>query len=210
MNRSTARAAANTAVVDLQSERLELPLLREALGQLEQRRSHLLDFGALQQPLIDALRPQQGRLQVVNLGTDGGEQKQQRWLTTIEQVIPSFQHQRCDCVLTWDTLNYLTAENLNQLNSILGQIAAPAMRLHALIRYSKPEMPIAPDQYLLTEERTVERRARTAESMQAPRYSPKALEKHMPAFRVDRTRLLGNGMQEFILRFEPETEPINP
>lgn len=183
-----------------QNSRFELPLLTDCIAQLSSRRARILDFGPVQTRLVEMLqKARSGKLHVMDLRHD--QIIRNGWPEGIDHEPGWPDAGSCDLVLSWDHLNYMDASGLQALNRSLIQVADPDMRLHALIHYAKPDMQTEPDRYLLVDNGQVERCLTTASQIKAPRHSPKALEKWMPNFKVDRTRLLGNGMQEFLLRF---------
>ena len=193
---------ANTAQAESslpQIDRFELPLLTDGVAQQPGHTARILDFGPVQNRLVENLQKSKGgRLHVLDLQTE--EITSEAWLDRIDHQPGWPDGSRCDLVLSWDYLNYLDTADLQRLNSKLLEVAHSGTRLHALIHYAKPEMPARPDRYSLLDDGRIERRSADTMQVKAPRYSPKALEKWMPGFKVDRTRLLGNGMQEFLLR----------
>ena len=102
-------------------------------------------------------------------------------------------------MLCWDWPNYLSTDALARFGATLARVAHRTSELHALIHYRNDRMPDAPQRFKLTVDGRLEGGATASAQRPAPRYSPKALEKAMSDWRVDRTLLLNNGMQEFIL-----------
>ena len=64
-------------------------------------------------------------------------------------------------------------------------------------------MAAEPSAWPIDEDRTLGAPPTGGERTEAPRYSPKGLEKAMPTLRVERTMLLNNGMQEFVFELRP-------
>ena len=183
-----------------QNSRFELPLLADCIAQQPSGRTQILDFGPVQIRLVEILqKARTGKLHVLDLPYDSMIRRD--WPSAIDHEPGWPGNGACNLVLSWDYLNYLDTSGLQALNHSLTQVADSDMRLHALIHYAKPDMPTEPGRYFMFEDRQVERRSTTTQQIKAPRHSPKALEKWMPNFKVDRTRLLGNGMQEFLLQF---------
>ncbi len=85
-----------------------------------------------------------------------------------------------------------------QLAERLAAHAAPHCRMHALVHYAAPGMPAQPGTWRFDRDGALHSSMIAAEQVPAPRHSPKALEKMLPQFRVERTVLLNNGMQEFM------------
>ena len=59
-----------------------------------------------------------------------------------------------------------------------------------------------PGRFVPAADGTLVDRSATGESIPAPRYSHEDLRKSMGGFMIDRARLLGNGVQEFLFRLE--------
>ncbi|MBY6203311.1 hypothetical protein [Halomonas denitrificans] len=177
-------------------ERLRLPLLRERLDRIGADREHWLDFGGVQPALVDRLAAGPNRLVVARLS-----------LKSRDDALPVSFHllerspapETFDVLLAWDWLNHFDAADLQRLGARLARHARSGARLHALIHYASKAMPAAPVDYRLTADGDVLFERTDPGPRPAPRYSPKALEKAMPDWQVDRTMLLNNGMQEFVL-----------
>lgn len=105
-------------------------------------------------------------------------------------------------VFCWDLPNYLTLDALSALMNAIGRRARPRALVHALIVYAEREMSEKPGRFVPTSDGDlIDRSARRA-SVDAPRYSPEELGKSMSGFVLDRARLLGNGMQEFLFQLQ--------
>ncbi len=164
------------------------------------RRRVIADLGTLQPGMLDALSQSRTRLVVADLPGRRAENEDD-W-DRLDAALPR-RHWRepLAAVLCWDLLNYLDAGRLAALAEALRERAAPDCRVHALIHYSALEMPGAPGQIRIDPNLDL-RIPSLADTrpIATPRYTPKALEKAMPALVVERTMLLGNGMQEFTFR----------
>lgn len=175
------------------------PLLASLLGPGDRpRRRVIADLGGLQQGLLDAISGTRTRLLVVDL-PNRRRKGASRW-ESLDSALPA-EHWRepVDAVLCWDLLNYLDAGRLAEFAASLHERAAPACRVHALIHYSSLEMAEQPVAIRVDADRSLRIPDGSLQPrVAAPRYSPKALEKAMPALTVDRSMLLGNGMQEFV------------
>lgn len=105
-----------------------------------------------------------------------------------------------DLAFLWDLPNYLTLEGLSSLMAAIRKRAAPGARAHALIVYSALDMPQHPGRFVPSAGGELVNLSAPAAMTAAPRYSPEALGNSMCGFAIDRARLLGNGMQEFLFR----------
>lgn len=177
-------------------EHLRLPLLKERLEAIGAGRERWLDFGGVQPALVDRLAAGPNRLVVARLALQPRENALPVSFHLLER---SPEPETFDVLLAWDWLNHFDAADLQRLGARLARHARSGARLHALIHYASSAMPSRPIDYRLTRDGDV-RFGRTEPGPRpAPRYSPKALEKAMPDWQVDRTMLLNNGMQEFVL-----------
>jgi hypothetical protein len=69
-----------------------------------------------------------------------------------------------------------------------------------LVFYAGRDMPAHPGRYVPTESGELIDLSVPGTTVAAPRYSPEDLGKSMRPFVIDRARLLGNGMQEFLFQ----------
>ena len=105
-----------------------------------------------------------------------------------------------DLVFCWDLPNYLTLSALSALMAAIGHRARPGALAHALIYYAEPDMPENPRRFVPTMDGELVDYSASSTATAAPRYSPEDLGRSMGRFVIDRARLLGNGMQEFLFR----------
>ena len=110
--------------------------------------------------------------------------------------------QAIDLVFCWDLPNYLTLNALSALMAAIGRRARPGALAHALIYYAEPDMPENPGRFIPTMDGELVDNSASSAATVAPRYSPEDLGKSMGHFVIDRARLLGNGMKEFLFRLE--------
>ena len=108
-----------------------------------------------------------------------------------------------DLVYCWDLLNYLSLDALAALMDAIGRRARPGALAHALICYADRNMPECPGRFVPREDGALIDQSAPGASVAAPRYSPEDLGSSMASFVIDRARLLGNGMQEFLFRLDP-------
>ena len=105
-------------------------------------------------------------------------------------------------VFCWDLPNHLKLSSLSALMNTIRDRALPGAIAHALIAYADRDMPEGPGCYVPTPEGELADLNPIAARIAAPRYSPEDLGKNMGGFVIDRARLLGNGMQEFLFRLD--------
>lgn len=180
-------------------ERVRVPLLERLLSETEPGRSATwCDFGPVQGGLVDALSERSDRVIVADLpaALAAGEGQWHRF-----ERITGIRHfaRPVDRFLCWNLLDYMVPDQLRELADGIAACGAARCRVHALICYSSRDMAATPSRWPVGEDLTLAAPPGRGERIDAPRYSPKALEKAMPALRVERTMLLNNGMQEFLL-----------
>jgi len=175
-----------------------VPLLEDLLVETDAARHRVwLDLGTAQNGLLLRLRNRRARLIVADLPASRADLPTQ-WYLPDAQLPPQSWHHPVDRILAWDLLDYLDAPQIRQLAERLASHAAPQCRMHALVHYAAPGMPAQPGSWRFDRDGALHAATISSTLVPAPRYSPKALEKAMPQFRVERTVLLNNGMQEFI------------
>ena len=107
-----------------------------------------------------------------------------------------------DLVYCWDLPNYLTLDALSALMAAIGHRARPGALAHALVCYADRDMKEDPGRFVPASDEQLIDMSTTSTTIEAPRYSPVELGKSIGRFAIDRTRLLSNGMQEFLFRLE--------
>jgi len=180
-------------------ERWRAPLLETLLAEPDPSPTAWLDLGPVHPGVIDALAERRARIVVADFDPTAPA-ADATWRAG-SPVARALRARPVEHVLCWDLLNYLEPDGLGRLAQRLVSLAAPSCRIHALIAYSRAEMPAAPMHFRHLAEGLLESRAIHAR-IAAPRYSPKALAKAMPGLRVERTLLLNNGLQEFIFQID--------
>ncbi len=188
-------------------ETIRAPLFARLVESFDDQRRHvILDLGRARAGTVELFGHYRCRLDVVDLpsmldqmprGEDQTEEALAAWL---ERQLPPAGSEGADLVLCWNLLNYLPLKAIELLSGLLTSRTAPGARLHALIEYSATRMPTRPPSFAPSGLELMADPAPGSETVPAPRYTPKALEKRLPGFVSDQTMLLGNGMQEFLYR----------
>jgi hypothetical protein len=181
------------------------PLFRRLVESLsEERRSVVLDLGAVRPETVALLTPFRCRLEIADLAEGlpalDAETDWNLLRDRAEELLPPARREPTDIVLCWDLLNYLQRPALAALAERLAARMRPGGFAHALIVYSGTTMPALPSQFApLADGRLIETIA-TDGRRNAPRYSPEDLGKCLRGFRSESAMLLRNGMQEFLFR----------
>ncbi len=108
-----------------------------------------------------------------------------------------------DAVLCWDLLNYLTPPLLKAFAARLTAIMTPTGIVHAYIHSAHATMPRHPQRYTPLGDDLMAPLDHDTATRKAPRYSTHDLEKHAIGLHAQRSVLLRNGMQEYLLKTDP-------
>lgn len=206
MGRATARAPLEKVSA------LNAPLFQWILEQRsETKRQVILDLGAASTAMLSLLGQYPCHVQIADIASGreidrlnavpvGAE-----LFAIAKTLLPEHcADQPVDTVLCWDLPNYLKPEAMTALMSAIEARSAPGTIAHALVVYSERSMPDRPRRYVPMQDGRLVNHATPSAEVAAPRYSPEAIGQLMGNFNIDRARLLANGMQEFLLRLEPQ------
>lgn len=193
------------------SAALHAPLFQELVGGLEETGRHvILDLGAASTEMLAVLGRYRCRVEIADLAHFGGidalntAEPGLALSDAAESSLPKrLPGDPVDLVFCWDLPNYLTLDALSGLMSVIRRRTRPGALAHALIYYADRDMNEHPGRYVPTADGVLADRRHQGAAIPAPRYSPEDLQKSMAGFSIDRARLLGNGMQEFLFRLRP-------
>lgn len=187
-----------------QPEALNAPLFASLIERLHAGgRCVVLDLGAARTETLALFGQFRSRMEIADLA-DGIERFQveaepEELRDQAEKLLPRG-GPPADVVLCWDLLNYLPRPALAAVMSAVADRVRSGALVHALIVYSSRTMSARPGCFVPVDEQRLIDVAPQREQRDAPRYSPEDLAQCMPNYRVERGRLLRNGMQEFLFR----------
>jgi hypothetical protein len=115
--------------------------------------------------------------------------------------------QRFDAILAWDLLDYLGAPGLAVLGERLAPHCHPRTLLHAMVA-REGRIAAAPARWEIVDDHTIRYWPHEGPMVGAVRLTDASLQRSLGAFRVDRSYLLQNGLQEFLL--EPGAPSLPP
>lgn len=181
--------------------------LCERLGRSERRL--LLELGALSAGTLELLHGYRCCLQVLVAAealaalSGGGHSAEELDRQVADLLAPTLA-EPVDAVFCWDLLDYLDPPLLAAFGRRLAAIVRPGGVAHALIHTTAAALPTRPSVYAALAADRLQCLGGDADGRQPPRYSPWDIEKHSANLRVERSVMLRNGMQEFLLRVEPQ------
>lgn len=116
-----------------------------------------------------------------------------------EQWAPGVSLGSIDVVIAWDIFNYLNAELCKTFVDLLTPLLKPGAYLYLLV-YSQREMSALPIPFKIISDDRLEYQLPTKATRPSPRFNQTDLNKYLPQFRVVKSVLLRNGMQEYLFR----------
>jgi hypothetical protein len=184
------------------------PLFHDLVKGLDETQRHVaLDLGTASTEMLELLGRCRCRVEIVDLAYFGGIDQlsaletRAELATAADALVPDpWPGEPFDLVFCWDLPNYLTLDALSALMKAIASRARPGALAHALIVYAERQMGAQPGRYVPTAEAELIDTSTRQMSIDAPRYSPADLGDNVGGFVLDRARLLGNGMQEFLFR----------
>ncbi len=114
---------------------------------------------------------------------------------------------RFDAVLAWDLLDYLGPAGLVVLGERLAPHCHPRTLLHAMVA-REGRLPAQPARWEIVDDHTIRQWPHAGPLLDTVRLTDASLQRALGAFRVDRSYLLQNGLQEFLL--EPGAPSLPP
>lgn len=181
------------------------PLFKALIERIDAtRRVVVLDLGAAHATTLDLFAQFRCRIEIVDarhqIESLNGIADAPELESSLGALLPQAPAEPLDIVLCWDLLNYLDRRALTALMGALAARSRPGCLVHALIVYLEKRMPARPGDYVPLADFRLQNLGQAAAERAAPRYSPEDLKICMPGLVIERGRLLGNGMQEFLFR----------
>ncbi|MEJ2693021.1 MAG: class I SAM-dependent methyltransferase [Candidatus Thiodiazotropha sp.] len=182
------------------------PLFREVAARFDDTTRHvILELGPASSGIVALLQGKRCRLLVANAARalsvlSEKAQEAESIPQELAKLIAGDAGEKVDTVFCWDLLNYLSLPFMEAFAGRLAEIMVPGGIVHAYIHSAYATMPQYPQRFTLTEEDRVLCLDGDPEMRKTPRYSFGDLEKHVAGFHVDRSMLLRNGIQEYLLR----------
>ena len=176
------------------------PLLDQALeGVRAGKRLTVLDLGPARAATINSLGHYPCRVGIADAldrlagGEDGADD------AALASVLPEHWFAGTQLFLVWDLPEYLATAQLQRLTRRLTALADPGARLHALVAYRDERIASQPVGYELVEEGIRPLPSAANDPGRVPaRISSGALQKGLPAWHLERSVLLRNGLQEYL------------
>jgi hypothetical protein len=180
------------------------PALASLLAELKGGRVEVLDLGAPVGANVEFLAPLGCKLYIEDLYSALANRQPRG--AEAEVAGPEFFAEflslpddvRFDAVFAWDLFNYLKREELAHFAAHLDRYCRPGTKVFALISYLK-QMPAQPHRFRFHDQESLIYERRTATERPSPRLATAELPELLGDFRIDRTFLLRNGYQEYLM-----------
>lgn len=117
-----------------------------------------------------------------------------------EALLPYHDDTRYDVILMWDLLDYLDGQNARRLMRHLRRFSHRGTLLYALVS-TRAKIPATPTHFKIIEKDKLLYQTTSTDERDCPRYRQGALLELLRSFRVERSFLLRNGMQEYLFEF---------
>ncbi len=117
-----------------------------------------------------------------------------------EALLPYREDTRFDVILMWDLLDYLDGHNIRRLIRHLRRFCHRGTLLYALVS-TRPKIPASPTHFKIVEKDKLIYQSTSTEERVCPRYRQGGLLEFLRSFRVERSYLLRNGVQEYLFEF---------
>lgn len=194
-----------SAVVSPPGEALNAPLFHALVDRMhDDARWVVLDLGAARSETVRLFGEFRCRLDIASLAESldalNAEQEPDALRDLAESALPARRDEATNLVLCWDLLNYLTRPALTAVMEAVAARGARGTLAHALVVYSESKMPARPSRFVPVDAQRLANLSAMPAVRMAPRYTPEDLAHCLPRYRVERARLLRNGMQEFLFR----------
>lgn len=114
-----------------------------------------------------------------------------------DALLPYDAQEPFDLILLWNLLDYLDREEITRLASHLASLARPGTIVHALVS-TRQKIPASPTAFKITGNGQLVHRDPDGTQCDGPRYGQVRLLELMRGYRVKRSFLLRNGLQEYL------------
>jgi hypothetical protein len=116
-----------------------------------------------------------------------------------EQWTPGVSPGSIDVVIAWDIFNYLNPDLCKAFIGLLAPLLKPGAYIYLLV-YSQKDMSAQPIPYKIISDDRLQYQSRSKATRPSPRFNQTELKKFLPEFRVVKSVLLRNGIQEYLFR----------
>lgn len=119
----------------------------------------------------------------------------------VTQALAHSTDTRFDLIFGWDLFNYMHGDQIHALMKRLSGSCRSGTLLFIMIS-TAPVIPARPTKITVTHEGLVSYEPTSALGRSNPRYTPLALERMMPGFRLLHSFLLAESMQDYLFSFD--------
>ena len=169
----------------------------------------VLDLGVPSQANLDALAALGSRVWIEDLpGSLVGrappppaEGEKPDWESLVDASLAIDARAQVDAVLAWDVFSYLEREAIGSLVETISRACKPGALLFMTV-VTEGDLPDEPARMRIAEDGRLAYAPVGPATRSNPAYTPLALERMMPGFRLQHSFLLGEGMQDYLFSFE--------
>ena len=115
-----------------------------------------------------------------------------------ERLLPFSPDERFDALLAWDVFDYMRRDQVVSLMARLTPVCGPGALAHVLVS-TRGQIPVTPMRHRILDRESLAVDGRCEPVRASPRYTQSDLGRMMPGFTVQRSFLLRNGIQEYLL-----------
>lgn len=182
---------------------LQVPLLGETLARLTAgERMVVLDLAPPRAATVAYLSAYRCRLGIADalgeLADTGAVLEGRDMGEPLGQALPPHFFAGSELILCWGLLDYLSPDGIRALGEHLLSLAVSGTILHALVAYGVSRIPSRPVGYALAADGVHAARPPPDDpGRRPPRHSSGELQRWLPDWRMERSVLLRNGLQEY-------------
>ena len=165
----------------------------------------ILDLGSIRSSTIDFFSEYPCYItisnsidELANISWDRELETQSDFTKRINEIIP-VQEQEYDLVFVWDCLNYLSADILKVVHQRLLSACHRNTRIYGFL-YTSEIQNVTPWSFDIYSHSKMSSHARTEVTRHVRPLNSLKLMQYLPQFKLDRSVLILNGMQEFLLK----------
>ncbi len=166
-------------------------------------KARILDLGAASSALLPFYSKYSSKLHFEDLSSQIRDSGSTFTINPEDSISALQSGQRFDAIVAWDILNYLSLADIQILGSLLERCSADGATLYAL-GYLEDRKPASPQMVASIEQHGFSLKRLCGRSLAHTPITFAQLRKAFPAFRLYRSCILKSGLEEYLLRYQPQ------